>query len=712
MRKLRTTLRPRAALILATMTALLAAVVPATQGAPAPAAPCAGSRAVPNALTTTSANGTVVQGSPCPDRIVVTSAGVREVRGGEGDDVIFANPEVEVVNGGEGDDAIYGELPETETGTGQPPALQPPGVQYSRRGDDDPLAVVSITEVKCKEKVSCYGGIGSQELIGSSGNDKIFGQRGNDVLKGNSGSDELFGGVGDESLISGGAGEDLLSGGLGADILNGNQDSDLVRGDGTTDTIEDTGAEGADTLSFATAVTPGFTGAVGISGFPGEGEGEERGVYVRLDGTAACGEYAACDNNARFGGGNDVVAVSGFENVIGSPFADYIVGSAVANRIDGGGGTDAIYGGEGSDTFYGGADADYLKGEGGTDTAYGQGGANNCSADTETQNQCAGSSEAVTQRDASKISVGFMASSAATPWVALYLTGSSGKDQVAASFGFEGPTGYVSFATEGESAQFDTSEGAQTEGCTYEATKVRCTLPKPLDAIVMAGMAGNDRLSVSITETFWETTTPIMLGGEGSDELLGSGHTEDLLVDGNGAGNDTLRAYAFDDGLLNNEGADTLEGGNGNDLLLSAGTCEGDTLQGAESGAADGLAQNSASFAKVLEGGSGLVADLESEGEWKGTAGSSYSAGPACAAGSLDKLRNVDDLEGTNNADILYGDSHENNLLGRPGKDQIWARGGNDNVEAKDGEAEEGGGGAGTDTCTLDGSDKFSSCNP
>jgi Ca2+-binding RTX toxin-like protein len=678
------------------------AALVATQSSAAPASPCASSRAVPNALTTTSADGTVVHGSPCADKIVVTSPKVREVLAGEGNDVIYANPHVEVVEGGPGDDVIYGELPETETGAGL--GLEP-------EQEESLLATASITEVICHAGESCYGGIGSQELIGSSGNDRIFGQRGNDILKGNSGNDELFGGVGDESLISGGAGEDLLSGGLGTDTLNGNQGSDLVRGDGTTDTIEDTGAEGTDTLSFATAVTPGFTGAVGVSGFPGEAESEERGVYVRIDGTSACGEYAACDNNARFGGGNDVIAVSGFENVIGSPFADEIVGSAAANRIDGGGGADVIYGEGGNDTLYGGADGDYISGGEGADTIYGGGGANNCAADpSDSQHECAGTSEAVTQRNRETISVGFMATSAATPWVALYMTGSTGKDQVTASFGFEGATGYVSFATEGESAQFDTSEAAKTEGCAYEASKVKCTLPKPLDAIVMAGMAGDDKLSLNISETYWERTTPILLGGEGNDELLGSGHTEDLLVDGNGTGNDTLKAYAYDDGLLNNEGADVLEGGNGNDLLLSSETCQGDTLQGAESGTADGTAQNSASFAKVPEGGSGVVVDLESEGEWKGTAGSSYSSGPACATGSLDKLRNIDDIEGTNNADIIYGDSHENNLLGRPGKDQIWARGGNDNVEAKDSEVDEGGGGAGTDTCTLDAGDKFSSC--
>jgi Ca2+-binding RTX toxin-like protein len=679
------------------------------------AGPCATGLSTPNASSTTSADGRTVHGSPCADVLIVTSPKVREIDAGEGNDVIFANPNVEVVDAGAGDDVLYGELPEIETGTAAIARL-PRSARglISRAKWGEAVATASIETKECKAGVSCYGGIGSQKLIGSSGNDKIFGQRGNDELFGNAGNDELFGGIGDEPLISGGAGNDLLCGGLGTDHLNGNEESDLVRGDGTIDTIEDTGTTGTDTLSFATAVTPGFSGAIGISGFPGEGGNEERGLLVRLDGTAACGTLQACNNSARYGGGNDEISVGGFENLIGSPFADYIVGSSGANRIDGGGGTDAIYGGGGNDEIYGGADGDYLDGGEGTDSAFGQGGTNHCAANAETQKECSGATESVIQRDTTKISVGFMSTGipASMNWVELYLTGSSSTDRVSAGFGFEGPTGYVTFTTEGESAPFDTSADAASAGCTYEAAKVKCTLPKPLDAIVMAGMAGNDKLTLGIGEKFWETTTPIMLGGEGNDEVNGSAFTEDLLVDGNGTGADTLKAFSYDDALMNNEGADTLEGGNGNDLLVSSGTCEGDTLQGAEASEADGTAQNSGSFAQVPAGSPGVVADLESEGNFKGTAGNAYAGGPSCSAGSLDKLRNLDDLEATNGNDILYGDSHENNLLGRSGKDQLWGREGNDNLEAKDSEVDEGGGGPGTDTCTLDGIDKFSSCNP
>jgi Ca2+-binding RTX toxin-like protein len=677
--------------------ALLAALsVSVALGGAQAASPCANSLATANALTTTSADGKTVHGSACADRIVVTSPQVREVIGGEGNDVIYANPNVEVVEAGAGDDVIYGDLPEAEESTA-PVYLPAESAQSSA------VATASITEKECKTGVSCYGGDGSQKLIGSPGNDKIFGQRGNDILEGNSGNDQLFGGVGDESLISGGGGNDLLSGGLGTDTLNGNQESDLVRGDGTIDTIEDTGPSGTDTLSFATAVTPGFHGAVSIAGFPADANGEERGVNVHLDGSACEGEFEACDNDARYGGGLDNISVSGFENVIGSPYADYIVGSSGANRIDGGGGADVIYGKAGNDEIYGGADGDYLNGEEGTDTVFGQAGEDNCIA--ETANECSGTAESVSQRDTSKISVGFMVTSppATLSWVGLYLTGSSGADHVKATYTAEA----VTFTTEGESAQFETSANGAA-GCTYEAAKVTCGLSKSLDSITLAGMAGNDTLTL---EGFPELSTPVLLGGEGNDTLTAGNGTEDMLVDGNGSGEDILRSNNYDDALINNEGKDIVEGGLGNDLLLSVAICEGDTLDGAKSSEGDGADVNSSSWAKlpVSEGAAGVVANLEA-----GSAGN--LAGPACTSGTPATLVRIDDLEGSTGVDKLVGDGNANNLLGRLSADELLGQAGSDNIEsAEDGVKDVVGGGAPTtspgDSCRYDKAfDSISGC--
>jgi Ca2+-binding RTX toxin-like protein len=420
---------------------------------------------------TVDAAGTTVTGTPCGDLIVVTSPLVRSVYGGEGNDVIYADAYVEVVDGGGGDDVIYGEPPEVETGAPEPqdafpapPAYEPEAPAPAK--PTEPRAEASAEEIHCVAGTNCMGGLGNQLLIGSAGNDTIFGQRGDDELEGREGNDALYGGIGDDSKVSGGPGNDLVSGGPGTDIVNGNQDSDLVRGDATTDVIQDTGPTGTDTLSFATAVTPGFHGSppVAVEGFPVDLETEERGVYVRLDGSEACTGFQACDNSARFGGGNDTVeknaSGAGFEDVIGSPFADVIVGSAEANVIDGGGGADILRGEGGNDTIYGGAEGDYIDGGTGTNTAAGQSGSDNC-VSVASSTGCEGTAASVTQRNRGLISVGLMAAPhlPSTSWSEPYLVGSSGNDSVTASY--NSGTNRISFtATAGT---FNTSEEARTE---------------------------------------------------------------------------------------------------------------------------------------------------------------------------------------------------------------------------------------------------------
>jgi Ca2+-binding RTX toxin-like protein len=693
---------------------------------------CAGSE-------TTSADGSVVHGSPCADAIVVTSPLVRRVDGGGGNDVIYANPNVKEIYGGAGSDIIHGDLPEATSEAGIP---YEPGIEYEPtrggRGIEritfasglgahkhrGPLATASNV-VECQAN-PCFAGDGSQQVHGGPGSDIMFGERGNDTLYGEGGADALYGGIGDDKAY-GGEGGDLLSGGLGTDVLDGENGSDLVRGDGTTDVLKDTGTDSGavDTVSFATAVTPGFHGLVAVDGFPTDWPTEERGVEVRLDGNAAGCGVQACNNDARLGGGGDVIVTPGFENVIGSPFADHIVGSAEDNRIDGGGGADVIEGGAGNDRLFGGADGDLLKGGPGEDRTYpGEGGGNNCTPDVEIRYGCTGSAEGVQPRDRSSIEVGFMSPPVGgLEWESLYMLGSESNDSVSVSSSLGHKSRYVVFTAEPGSALFDTSASASSPNCTYAPTEVKCTVSHHLDTLTLAGIAGDDWLSIAGHKPEWEgTTTPVLLGGEGNDELVGSSQTEDVLVDGDGYGNDRLSALGRDDALLNNEGFDLLQGGRGSDLLVSSTTCEGDELQGAESKAGDPLGVNSASWAPLPGWASGVVADLAT-----GTAGateyyvtrpataasSAATSGPFCYWGTVDQLRNIDDLEGSNQSDSLAGDSGSNNLLGRRGEDELDGRGGPDSIEAQDGEHDTVDGGAGPDLCSYDKNlDSVSSCGP
>ena len=58
------------------------------------------------------------------------------------------------------------------------------------------------------------------------------------------------------------------------------------------------------------------------------------------------------------GDGGDLDVVSGFEDVIGSPFDDFLIGDHLANRLVGGAGTDTLTGQAGNDQLIDGGSSD------------------------------------------------------------------------------------------------------------------------------------------------------------------------------------------------------------------------------------------------------------------------------------------------------------------------------------------------------------------
>ena len=190
-------------------------------------------------------------------------------------------------------------------------------------------------------------------------------------------------------------------------------------------------------------------------------------------------------------------------------------------------------------------------------------------------------------RDPNKVSAGLVApEESAEP--ELYVTGSKAADEIVASYDSESQA--VSL-TLGSGSEFDAAP-SPASGCeVLEPDQAECALSAPPDSIVLAGMAGNDTLTVA---GFPDITSIVELGGEGEDSLTGSAGNEDLLADG--PGDDLLAALGGDDALLNNEGEDTLDGGTGSDLLLSDSLCDGDTLNGGA-----GEYRDNASWTKLKE---------------------------------------------------------------------------------------------------------------
>jgi Ca2+-binding RTX toxin-like protein len=500
----------------------------------------------------------------------------------------------------------------------------------------------TIVGTPCDDTIHAPRGITA--VYGEGGNDNLFGGRGNESLFGGEGNDRLYGGIGDDR-VRGGPGDDLLSGGFGADSLDGEAGSDFVRGDATIDRLGDSGpATDSDTLSFATGVTPGFPnpGDFGYEGFPEGADG--RGVFVEL------GQDFANDGLAPSGGGVDepleAANFESFETVIGTPFSDLIVGGAGDETIYGGGGADVLLGGGGNDQVFGGVEGDYCEGESTSGCEFG------------------GGDHKVAPRASGAIAVGLMAPQQ-TSAPDVYLTGSSAEDEVSASFA----AGAVSFELgAGSKAGFDAGEAA-AGGCDPpSAGKVVCPVSGTPDALLVAGLAGGDSLSV---DGFPETTSPILLGGEGADVLTGAA-TEDAVIDG--AGDDSVAAGAGDDAVPNNPGEDDLLAGPGDDLFISNAVCEGDVLDGGEG-------TDNANWANF---GSAVALDLGA-----GQAGLVGAGGaPACASGQPTALAHLEDLEGSSLGDVLIGDSGPNQLLGRPGADSYHAAAGNDSILANSGDTD------------------------
>ncbi|HEX5712299.1 MAG TPA: calcium-binding protein [Solirubrobacterales bacterium] len=502
-----------------------------------------------------------------------------------------------------------------------------PGVTAVHAGaGDDVIVPAPITAASPPCPAACFLGIGSQTYDGGPGDDIVFGQRGNDNLKGGEGNDQLFGGIGDD-VLSGGPGNDRLAGGHGADAIDGEEGDDYVHGDGTIDRIRDSGG-GSDTLSYASGITPGFGGAAVPAGENLLPPTADRGVFLNLN--AAPEELSGNNGVAAHGGGVDRVEGRDFETLVGTAFSDHVAGTVTGQTFYGGGGADVA---TGSGNFDGGAAGD------------------------------SGDAGGVELPPADKVSVGAMMPPGG-PYTQLYLTGSAGDDAVTATY----LGSAVSFAL--TSGSFDQAAAAAA-GCSAPTpTEATCPLPAPLDSIVLAGLGGNDTLNAP---SFPATVTVMLLGGDGNDALGGGNESEDVLVDGPDAGADSLNAWASDDALLHNGGADQIFGGDGNDLFLSDSVCDGNYLNG-------GPGRDNASWARFKEG---VGANLGS-----GRAGRPGSGPDPVCPGPTDSLAEIEDLEGSESADVFYGDGGPNQLLGHPGSDIYHAEGGADSILANSGDAD------------------------
>ena len=289
--------------------------------------------------------GDVVDGSDAADGsnddVIEAGAGNDTINADAGNDLVYGGADDDSISGSGGNDTLHGDA-------GNDYILTGTGDDLAYGGDGDDIIDGGFGSFSTDNE-TLYGGAGNDWLRGGNSDDLLFGDADNDTLIGWAGNDSLDGGAGDDEL-SGDAGNDTFAGGEGNDLLYGGADRDVfVLEDGYgSDTITggDTGDDW-DTLD-ATALTGNTTVTF---------TGNEVGTVA----TGADGATFFEIEEVNLGSGNDTVDASTTTagvTVDTGAGADSVLGGSGNDTIVAGIGEDTVAGGAGNDVIDLGADAD------------------------------------------------------------------------------------------------------------------------------------------------------------------------------------------------------------------------------------------------------------------------------------------------------------------------------------------------------------------
>ncbi|HKB03745.1 MAG TPA: Ig-like domain-containing protein, partial [Gemmataceae bacterium] len=230
---------------------------------------------------------------------------------------------------------------------------------------------------------SLDGGTGNDSVTGGAGTDTVQGGTGNDTLTGGAGNDVIFGGEDTDTLSEAVGGSFTLTdaelrtadvdqlAGIEAARLFGGPGSDVLDARGFSGPAELTGGDGDDTVLGGTgndilAGGAGNDSLVGGAGndeyvFTGDTVGADAAVETAAGGTDTINLFALAGpisfslsvpgQQALPGGSLTLINPFAFENLTGTPFADYLVGNPGPNVLIGSGGQDTLEGGEGDDVI-------------------------------------------------------------------------------------------------------------------------------------------------------------------------------------------------------------------------------------------------------------------------------------------------------------------------------------------------------------------------
>jgi Ca2+-binding RTX toxin-like protein len=408
-----------------------------------------------------------------------------------------------------------------------------------------------------------FGGAGNDVLTGGSGNDQLFGQGGNDTLLGKGGFDFLFGGS-DNDTLTGGDADDQVFGESGTDrmIWNPGDDTDLNEGGAGDDTVEVNGGNGAEEFT----ATP-------------------NGTRVRFDrvnpapfsidiGTSEHLTLNANGGDDKFTGSNGLAPL-------------------IQLTVDGGTGNDTILGGDGNDTLRGGDGADFVDGNRGNDTGLlgagddvfqwdpgdgndtveGQDGADtmvfNGANIAEKMDVSANGGRVRFTRDIATITMDLndvekIDTRALGGADTLTVNDLSGTDVTQVNWDLAGSGGVDDNAadnvivngTAGDDVAVVSASGSNAQVNGLPAVVQVTGAGIATDRLTVNGQDGDDVIDAS--GSLANSIALTLDGGNGNDILLG------------GAGNDTLLGRAGDDVLIGGPGQDILDGSPGDDILIQS----------------------------------------------------------------------------------------------------------------------------------------------
>jgi Ca2+-binding RTX toxin-like protein len=491
--------------------------------------------------------------------------------------------------------------------------------------------------------ISVTTGSGDDTITTGSGDDSISSGAGNDTIAAGAGNNTIVTGDGVKTITAG-AGNDAVTVGStsGTDIIDlGNGANILVASSGATISVS-TGS-GNDTITTGVGDDSISSGAGNDTIIAGAGAN----IIVTGDGDKAITTGSGNDTITTGAGSNVVWAGDGTNTVTGGGGADTLVGGTGADTLTGGGGGDWFYAGTGANTVDGGTGDDWLSFNGvGSGVTSGTYSLANWLSNPGT--------------DISGVTLTLDATGGGTATRALGqvdkvlgiedIIGSSGDDK----FDVSAYTG-VSHTLYGLDGN-DVLIGGDMADTIYGGAGQ--------DSIW--GNAGNDVIYLAITGT-----GSTALAGTASD-AAGAG-TLSYSVTANGVTFSASNLYNIANG---GAGADTIVGGDGNDLFISGlneysdGTRSDTFVGGAGNDVLDLSAQT-------------IALKVDMTGGYATSGGSDvarFSDIEVILTGSGD-----DDITGSSGADTIYAGNGVNTVTAGGGNDIIRTGSGNDIIYAGQG---------------------------